>query len=287
MPTIVFDWQYKDVILDNFICWFLKIPDVVWSAIIASLLTLFGVFLTNKGNEKSQRNLLEHEKQKFLLEQKMVLKKEVFLNLASSFANVMGLITKLMNLEFSQKEIESQLSDHGGVVAKTFLVAKEKTVLEILKFSSVVSENILDLMRHRAEILDRKKAIDIYQATLDKSNREKDRYLLELHEFSIKGEKNPPVFEYFVKMFEMHDGICNKNEELKNEQQLIMKSLMIEFFKKCIQVQANLHSKISPMTLSLRAELDNNVDSEIFVTALNDSINRMKDVFENLFDNIK
>jgi hypothetical protein len=40
-----------------------------------------------------------------------------------------------MNLEFTQKDIETKMADHSGIVAKSYLVAKESSVVEILNYS--------------------------------------------------------------------------------------------------------------------------------------------------------
>ncbi|CAM3826365.1 hypothetical protein VA7868_04569 [Vibrio aerogenes CECT 7868] len=109
-----------------------KIPNVVWSAVIASLLTFLGVLWTNKGNEKRQAALLIHEENKFKFEQKISLKKDVFLEVAGSFANVLGIIPKLMNLNFTHEDINKLMGDHGAIVAKIYLPANEATVAEIL-----------------------------------------------------------------------------------------------------------------------------------------------------------
>ncbi len=101
--------------------WISQVPNVIWSAVIASFLTFLGVMWTNKGNERRQIALLEHEKDKFQAEQKLSLKKEVFLNLASSFADVLGIVPKLMNLNFSEKDIDEQIGNHSGIVAKSYL----------------------------------------------------------------------------------------------------------------------------------------------------------------------
>lgn len=139
-----------------------KVPNVMWSAITASGLTFLGVLWTNRGNEKRQAALLEHEKQKYQSEQKLVLKKEVFLNVARSFADVLGIIPKLINLDFSQKEIEIQMADHSGTVAKSYLAAKEDSVAAILNYSAETAETFLKLMKSRTVVLDHKEAIEIY-----------------------------------------------------------------------------------------------------------------------------
>ena len=105
--------------MELLIIWIAKVPNVIWSAVIASCLTISGVFLTNRGNVRRQEAVLEYEKEKFKSAQKLALKKEVFLNVASSFADVLGVIPKLMNLDFSQKEIHREMESHGGIVAKS------------------------------------------------------------------------------------------------------------------------------------------------------------------------
>ena len=64
--------------MEILIGWISQVPNVIWSAIIASFLTFLGVLWTNKGNEKRQIALLEHEKEKFQAEQKIALKKRCF-----------------------------------------------------------------------------------------------------------------------------------------------------------------------------------------------------------------
>ena len=161
--------------MEVLICWISKVPNVIWSAVIASLLTFFGVYLTNKGNERRQTAALNYEKEKFQAEQKLALKKEVFLNVASSFSDVLGIFPKLMNLDFSDNEINEQTADHGGVVAKSYLAAKEDSVAEILNYSAETAETLLSLLKDRATLLDHKKAIEIYQDTIGSANEEKNR----------------------------------------------------------------------------------------------------------------
>ena len=57
--------------MESFIELISKVPNVVWSAVIASFLTFLGVLWTNRGSEKRQAALLEHEKQKYQSEQKL------------------------------------------------------------------------------------------------------------------------------------------------------------------------------------------------------------------------
>jgi hypothetical protein len=259
-----------------------KVPNVIWSAIIASFLTFLGVLWTNKGNEKRQSALLEHEKQKYRSEQKLALKKEVFLNVARSFADVLGIIPKLINLDFSQKEIETQMADHSGIVAKSYLAAKETSVAEILNYSAETAEAFIHLMKDRAVVQDHKKASEIYQTYVDSANTEKDRVISILRELNLQGRRDPVIFDYLNDTYEVQEGIVQKNIKNKEEQLSILEPLHKSFTKKCLSEHSRLLSMLPPMSIALRKELDNDEDSQIFTDALNHNINRMNNAFDNL-----
>ncbi len=270
--------------MESFIELISKVPNVIWSAIIASLLTFLGVLWTNKGNEKRQTALLEHEKQKYQSEQKLALKKEVFLNVARSFADVLGIIPKLMNLDFTQKEIEIQMSDHSGIVAQSYLAAKEESVAAILNYSAETAEVFIKLMQERAVALDHKKAIEIYQETIDSAKKEKDRIISMMKELNLQGHNNQATFDYLNKSYEIQEGIINRSTVSLEEQKSILQPLHMTFAKKCLSEHSRLLSLLPPMTIALRGELENDQNSQTFVDALNDNIQRMNVAFDSIFE---
>ncbi|MFT5760736.1 MAG: hypothetical protein ACI9LM_005523 [Alteromonadaceae bacterium] len=261
-----------------------KVPNVMWSAIIASFLTFLGVFWTNRGNEKRQDALLEHEKQKYQSEQKLALKKEVFLDVARSFADVLGIIPNLMNLDFTQKDIETKMADHSGIVAKSYLAAKESSVAAILNYSAETAEVFIKLMKERAVVLDHKKAIEIYQSTINSATNEKDRIISIMQELNLQGHNNQATFDYLNKSYDTQEAIVKRSSGSLEEQESILEPLHLIFSKKCISDHSRLLSLLPPMTIALRGELENDQDSKIFVDALNENIQRMNVAFDSLFE---
>ncbi|PKH92252.1 chromosome partitioning protein ParA [Pseudoalteromonas sp. 78C3] len=261
-----------------------KVPNVVWSGVVASCLTFLGVLWTNKGNEKRQTALLEHEKQKYQSEQKLALKKEVFLNVASSFADVLELVPKLMNLDFTQKGIETQMAGHSGIVAKSYLAAKEDSVAAILNYSAETAESMIKLMKDRAVVLDHKEAIEIFQSTIDSANDEKDRIISIMKELHLQGHNNQATFDYLNKNYEIQEDIVKRSKVSLEEQQSILDPLFQTFAKKCLSEHSRLLSLLPPMAIALRSELENDQNSQIFVDALNENIERMNLAFNSLFE---
>jgi hypothetical protein len=270
--------------MEKFIELISSVPNVIWSAVIASALTFFGVFLTNRGHHKRQAQLLEYEREKYKSEQKLALKKEVFLSVASSFSDVLGVIPKLINLEFSQKEIETKIEGHSGIVAKSYLAAKEESAAAILDYSAETAESFVNLMKERAVVLDHKRAIEIYQSTIDTADREKDRIIAIMKEFNQQGRNDQVTFDYLNKTYEIQDGIVQKSTQSKEEQESIFQPLFLSFAKSCIEEHARLLSLLPPMTIALRGELENDKNPQVFIEALNSNIKRMSDVFIGLFD---
>lgn len=226
--------------MDLFICWIAKIPNVVWSAVIASFLTFLGVLWTNKGSEKRQLALLAHEENKLKSEQKISLKRDVFLEVAGSFANVLGIIPKSMNLNITDKDIEEQMGDHSAIVAKTYLSANESTVAEILKYSAEVAEAYLGLIKPRAILLDHKAAINIYQEMIDEASAEKNRIISIMKEFNLQGRSDESTFNYLNTSYETQDKIVEENRQRQDEQKNTLQELHQKYCQNCISEHGRL-----------------------------------------------
>jgi hypothetical protein len=197
----------------------------------------------------------------------------------------LGLIPKLLNLDFSQKEIEAQVANHSGIVAKSYLAAKETSVAEILNFSSETAETLIDLMKDRAELLDRKNAIAIYQSMIDKANDEKNRIVSIMKEFNLQSRNDPATFDFLKQNYESQDNLIKRSTESKEQQESILKPLHLKFARKCLSEHSRLLSLLPPMTIALRDELDNDGNSEAFVNALSENIQRMNAAYDKMFPN--
>lgn len=257
-----------------------QIPDVIWGAIFA----LSGVLLANKNNKNNQVMLLEHEKQKYQSEQNLALKKEVFLDVARSFADVLGIIPNLMNLEFTQKDIETKTADHSGIVAKSYLVAKESSVVEILNYSAETGEVFIKLMKERGVVLGHKEAKESYQSTINSAEKKQDRIILRMQELNHQGNNNQAIFNDLNESYDTQKLIIKKNTESLYEKESIFESSYRLFAEECINDYSKLLSLLSPMAIALREELGNDQDSQVFIDALNNDIQRMRVAFNNLLE---
>jgi len=261
------------------------IPAVIWSAIIASLLTIFGVWLTNRGNARRQSELLAHEEKKFKFEQNLALKKEVFLEVAASFSRALSVFPRLVDLTIPQKEMFSVMDEHGPTVAKSYLIAKEDTVSKLLAYSNEVTEAYFPLLKSRIILLDHNENITIYQDMISKAEKEQDRLIGIMKELNLQGNSDQHTWDYINKSIESQGKIIIEYNESIKEQQSILEPLHKEFAAECISAYARLGTSIAPVTIAVRKELDNDIDSKLFSETMNAAMARMEDKFAKEFLN--
>lgn len=76
---------------------FLAIPDVVWSGIVGSLITIAGVLVTNRGLSARHREQLRHTANESAKAREMDLRKEVYIPAIEAALMASGAIGTLSN----------------------------------------------------------------------------------------------------------------------------------------------------------------------------------------------
>lgn len=105
-----------------------------------------------------------------------------------------------------------------------------------------------------------------------------------MKELNLQGRNDPATFDYLNKSYEGQENIVKRSTISLEEQELILEPLYMAFAKNCISEHSRLLSLLPSMTIALRGELENDHDSQIFIDALNDNIERMNVAFDSLFE---
>ncbi|MCZ0925368.1 hypothetical protein [Vibrio diabolicus] len=103
-------------------------------------------------------------------------------------------------------------------------------------------------------------------------------------ELNFQNNKDSSLYDYLNGSYELNDKISCENNELKSEQELILRKLHIEFTRKCLQEHSRLLSSLPKMTIALREELESDENPAIFIAALNRNIERMSGAYDELLD---
>src|SRR6185503_10057808 len=87
---------------------FERIPDTVWAAVTASLITLGGVWLTNRNSRAQQILFLTHDANVRDKERMMSLRRDIYLPVAEAIANSISLLTKQLSLTDDTREVSQE-----------------------------------------------------------------------------------------------------------------------------------------------------------------------------------
>ena len=137
----------------GFIKW---VPIAVWSAIIASLLTLFGVLLTNYGNNRRLIRQLSHDAVQRDRERAMEMRRQVYLDAAEAVTANHMVLMNLPNLEIPDSELGEQFSKSAATISKVNVVGSSDTVRAVSEFSLCLAGKYLQLTAKRLPFIQRK-----------------------------------------------------------------------------------------------------------------------------------
>jgi len=161
----------------DIVCYIGKVPDAVWAAIIASLLTFGGVWLTNKGNNKRLLDQLKHDATERARERQMSIRRDVYLKAAEAISKA---YTTLMGLPQADLQSNTWKTDTNSIsesLMKVHVVGTDDTVTAISRFSSEFSKALLELCEKKMPLEHLKSRINSLSDLMSKSAQERDRNL--------------------------------------------------------------------------------------------------------------
>lgn len=134
--------------------------EVVWAAIMASLLTIGGVTLTNRHTRKLQREALDQDAKQREKDRKMSLRRDVYLPAADSILRAQNLLMRLLDPATPLQEVVSQLPNELFIISRTLVVGSDKTIQSVLMILDAIGDTFETLVFKRAALTNFDEHID-------------------------------------------------------------------------------------------------------------------------------
>lgn len=155
---------------------FYLIPDVVWAALIASLLTLGGVSLSNRNSRIQTRNQLNHDSSQRNREREMALRQDVYLRACEGIAKGQNILIRLTNLELSEQEVADDSSVNATMLAQIQVVGTNETLRAVSTFTLELGSAYLELILKRLPIRMQKNNFEILARQIKRLKSNKTRH---------------------------------------------------------------------------------------------------------------
>jgi hypothetical protein len=182
--------------------YFAVIPDVVWAAILASTLTLFGVMLSNSSNTSRLIKTMAHESTEKDKDRIHSLRKDVYLRAAETMTEVAAYLGKIPQLDPTKENIADGLSSFFVASAKLQLVSESETAKLANELTARYTE-ILFLLLAKASPAHRLQAtIQLENELYEQKRSELARVLAEMTQLNESGSTDPVRFEALKRSFE-------------------------------------------------------------------------------------
>lgn len=232
-----------------------SIPNVIWSGLIASALTLSGVFISNRSNTNRLKLQLQHDANENAKERTASLRRDVYLRTVEEMVKANSHLASLPQLDLSKSNIGDGLQGFFSAAARLQLVAEPQTALLVNKLAGEYGELIFKLMTHLTPASQTKIDIQVADDLYSKAQTEVTRILAEMAKLSESGKPNPEAFQALNTSFTFQQGQASKYADERSDAWKRFNQHNVIFQKFLLSQLRDIGSKQIPVMIEIRRDL--------------------------------
>ncbi len=199
-----------------------KVPDVVWAAVIAAILTLSGVLLTTLSNFILTILKFKHDFVKQDHERNMALRRQVYLDAVEAITGNYLSIMKISDLTYPDSEISKQFASSAGKINMVYVIGTTETVRTISELNASITKEYLKLTAERLPLVQRRNEIKTIDNQI-KNNLSQRNQMMELFKnLKINRVQDEEQFDMIEKYYKIHESQISKLDH--NFRELIEKN---------------------------------------------------------------
>lgn len=231
------------------------VPDVIWSAIVASGITFLGVMLSNKSNTNRLVLQLNHDADEKSKEKISNLRREVYLKAVEDIEITNIHIGNLVARNLTNLNLTSELQAITASIAKLKLVAEPKTSILAGELGVEFGVLFLKLLPRLAIVQDAKTDIEINSTSYDSSFAEASRIQRDMQKFNEEGGQDWVVYQTLKSSYEFHFGQSQEYAAARARAYEVHGEKLREFNTMLFPEMKELHKMQLKVTVAIRKDL--------------------------------
>ncbi|WP_343619158.1 hypothetical protein [Ralstonia sp.] len=235
---------------------FLGIPDVIWSGVIASSITLVGVWLSNRGNSERLRAQLDNDAKEKVKQRKSDLRRLVYLEFVEEMVKANVALSALPNLDMTAANPAEGLIGFNSAAAKLQLISEIETAEAVGDVQVKFAELSIRAMVKAQKIANVKTNIDIQNNLYESADREIQRILAAMTAFNEAARKDQEVFDALSRSFEFHRDLAAQYSERRSNLWKERNALHVEFTKFLAAAAIEMRDETAKAQILIRSELE-------------------------------
>ncbi|CAI0854991.1 hypothetical protein [Serratia fonticola] len=265
------------------------IPDIITSASLASILTLIGVAISNKGNTKRALLQLEHDRIEKSKERELNLKRESYLSFSEKYISAQTAISSMPMTVTALTEEKNNFTSLTILLNKMILLSEENTAIKIAVLYKLMTCFFMDACVKYAAIASIKSMIEINTGFSRKYEKEIERVLASMVAYNENKNKGDVSYPSLNKSFEFNSEQKNNFDSENMKLWVEHNKLLAEFNEFTVTEASKIDDLYNEITIEIRAELGFKVNheklKEQLVNNRTDLMLRVKEINKSLLNN--
>ncbi len=259
-----------------------SIPNVIWSGIIASAITLSGVLISNRSNTNRLRIQLQHDAAEKSKERTAILRREVYLLMAEELTKANSLLVSLPQSDLTKTNAADGLQGFFAAAAKLQLVAEPKTALLVNEIVASYSELLLRLLVRMIPLQKARTDISINDNLYNEAQAQVTRVLAEMVKFNEADQADIVVFNALQRSFDEYQDQAKKYATERSASWDEFNRNNIEFCKQLLIDMRGIGEQQIPILIEIRHDLGLTAEIDAFRQQMEVQWKRMMAQFDEL-----
>lgn len=262
------------------LAWLSSIPATVWSALLASLLTLGGVVVSNRSNNLRLLRQLRHDSDEKAKERTSAMRREVYIATVEELTKANGFLGSIAQADLTQANATTVLQGFFTAAAKLQLVAEPDTALQVQRLVADFSELVLRLMGPVLPLQQARGSIQIHDQLYQEANVEVKRVLAALAQFNEGAGRDEAVFQALQRSLDGFRQQAARQADLRQQAWRDFQRQNVDFARQLFREQRAMSESQLPVMIAIRRDLGLTSNLEDFAVQMQASIDRMGAQFD-------
>jgi hypothetical protein len=233
--------------------------------------------------ELKSENKLKHAS----IEREKSIKKEVYLHAVEAITRSQNMIVNFSNLSLANEDITVNMVEDSGIMAKIQIVGSKETVKATTAFMAAIGSKTLELILERSALLDRKSSIEVLESLKEKAMNDLESYLKMMKNINLEDHQNNDLWLRIKAQVDFEQGQVDQYKNDIAKIWNVQSSEHITFTQKCFNTFIEVSGLLPPIILSVRNELDLDIEPEDYLNIFNNNLDTGKKVFGDFFLKLK
>jgi hypothetical protein len=259
------------------------VPDVIWAALIASGVTLLGVYFTNRHYTKQQTAQLTHEKSENESDRKLELRKSIYLAVAEQLTVANQHLMTLSDVDLANTNPAERLQEFFKSTAKASMVASDETATVLNTLVMTFSEAFFALLPELIPIQKLRIEANIQNGFYERYQGEAQRILASMTQFNEEAKANSQIWNALSNNLNFNVEQSAKAAEARNVANKNLYRLKQDYSKKSFVWLKSVADATPAVLVSIRKEMDISTDINAYKDELERRFVRMSELLEGAF----